>query len=154
MGPQQNCLAVGDKVTDRGNQMCRPHPGARKQDDHVDLIIGFHFPKSTAGLFFGCEHSLMLNDPDPGSGKCLFRALHDRIVDKGRSHRIVESVLVNAVNDETDCRLNQWFLLTMVTTRLAGSWRTAAAGSAPSVRDSWRPIPVRAPPLCSLQPEL
>jgi hypothetical protein len=77
----------------------------------------------------------------------LFGTSDYSVVNEWNSHGILEPVLVNAVNNETDCRLNQFFLLSIMTRpaapRLIASRDSVSLG--PGKR--W-PFPYSAPPLC------
>src|SRR5579864_6158626 len=83
----------------------------------------------------------------------LFGTSDYSVVNEWNSHGILEPVLVNAVNNETGCRLNQFFLLSIMT-RSAPPRLSASPGSVSLGPGKRSLFPYSATPSCSPQPIL
>ena len=105
--PQQNCFPGSCVIADRRDQMRCPHPGPGEEDDDVDVVVELHLLQSAARLVFRGDHRIVLDDFHASLHEGRFGSLDDGVVDEGSAHGIFQSVFVNAVHDEPDCRLNQ-----------------------------------------------
>jgi hypothetical protein len=87
--------------------MCCPNPGSREQHNHVNAVVALHLLQSGSGLLFCGNHKVVLDDIHAHLRQGCFGPLHNGIIDERNAHGIFEPVFVNAVHNETDCRLDQ-----------------------------------------------
>ena len=73
----------------------------------VDLLVGLHFPHGGAGFLFRGHHDFVLHYPQSSLHESLLGTFHDGVINEWHTHGVLEPILVNTVDDESDIRFNQ-----------------------------------------------
>jgi hypothetical protein len=104
MSPNQDAFTRSREVTDCGNHVGRPNPSTGEKDHQVNVIVFLHDGKCRFCFFLGSNNHVMLLKYDTAVDQRFFGIGDDFIVDKGCSHRILQSVLVHPVNNKSGYR--------------------------------------------------
>ena len=105
--PQEHSFAASRVIADCSDQMRSPDPSSREEHNHVDFLVGLHFPHGGAGFFFRGHHDFVLHYPQSSLHESSLRTFHDGVINEWHTHGVLKPILVNTVDDESDIRFSQ-----------------------------------------------